>query len=73
MSNIETNTSHTLANIGEETKRPASLAFDPARYRAEVDRFLKMPARAVEIVLLEQSLAKVSLGARVSGIKLDRF
>ena len=39
MSNMESNIGRKHADIGQEITRPVSFQFDPARYRAELDKF----------------------------------
>ena len=67
MSNVETNQTLTLSNSGGEATRPASLNFDPSKYRAEVDEFDITETQKLELLATLWSIMRsfVELGFTV--------
>ena len=67
MSIIETYNSHTRTNTDGEAMRPASLSFDPSKYRAEVDQFDITEAQKQELLITLWSIMRsfVELGFNV--------
>ena len=67
MGDIEVNNSFKRASNDEHTTRPASLQFDPAKYRAEVDGFDITEEQKQELLLTLWSIMRsfVELGFTV--------